>query len=307
MEESEKTRGFVTIATGKEMYYRMAQRLLWSYRMFAKQPMKFALVCDRENKYTEEFDEVIIIDNPARSYMDKLRLYEVVPFDETIYIEADCLIYDDINRWWGIFENGSDFAPFGCIWNDLTVAKGWYIPSGMKEFESDIEYVISMNGGVYFMRKTQTCERVFEVAKYCTEHYGDYAFRVFMEPADEPVFALGMAVNKCRPADYDEMLIAPNSRFLDADISKGRARFTRGGKTLDYRIIHWGSYNTELARYRYEAERLERAVKGKTDGIIYKLFYEKGLRYPFLCIGNAAAFARRVKRKLCKMIRSARR
>ena len=155
MEESEKTRGFVTIATGKEMYYRMAQRLLWSYRMFAEQPMKFALVCDRENKYTEEFDEVIIIDNPARSYMDKLRLYEVMPFDETIYIEADCLIYDDINRWWGIFENGSDFAPFGCIWNDLTVAKGWYIPSGMKEFESDIEYVISMNGGVYFMRKTQ--------------------------------------------------------------------------------------------------------------------------------------------------------
>ena len=155
--------------------------------MFAKQPMKFALVCDRENKYTEEFDEVIIIDNPARSYMDKLRLYEVMPFDETIYIEADCLIYDDINHWWGIFENGSDFAPFGCIWNDLTVAKGWYIPSGMKGVRIGYEYVISINGGYTLWQNSGRAKGCLR-CKVLYRTLRDYASDI-QGAADEPVFA----------------------------------------------------------------------------------------------------------------------
>ena len=47
------TRGFVTIATGSENYYRIARNLLRSYRLFTASPMPFALICDKENEYTE--------------------------------------------------------------------------------------------------------------------------------------------------------------------------------------------------------------------------------------------------------------
>lgn len=50
------TRGFITIATGKELYYQLAQNLLKSYRLYSRNPMPFAILCDRENTYTEQFD-----------------------------------------------------------------------------------------------------------------------------------------------------------------------------------------------------------------------------------------------------------
>ena len=86
------TRGFVTIATGKEHYYRIAGNLLRSYRLNAGR-YPFAIICDRENEYTAEFDKVVRMEKPTNSYMDKLRLFDCLPFEETIFIDADCLVY----------------------------------------------------------------------------------------------------------------------------------------------------------------------------------------------------------------------
>ena len=41
------SKGFVTIATGNEEYYRLAHNLLLSYKYFTKNPLPFALLCDR--------------------------------------------------------------------------------------------------------------------------------------------------------------------------------------------------------------------------------------------------------------------
>ena len=97
------TRGFVSIATGKKHYYRIAYNLLCSYRLNAG-AYPFAIICDRENEYTAAFDKVIRLENPTNSYMDKLRLFDCLPFDETIFIDADCLVYGNVDRWWALFE-----------------------------------------------------------------------------------------------------------------------------------------------------------------------------------------------------------
>lgn len=90
-------RGFVTIATGDEWYYRIAINLLRSYRLFSENPMPFALICDRERKETEEFDKVILMEEPSCTYLDKLRLPEYIPYDETIFVDADSLAFRDLN------------------------------------------------------------------------------------------------------------------------------------------------------------------------------------------------------------------
>ena len=72
-------RGFVTIATGKKHYYRIAYNLLCSYRTNSG-AFPFAIICDRENEYTAAFDKVVRLDNPSRSYIDKLLLFEYIPF-----------------------------------------------------------------------------------------------------------------------------------------------------------------------------------------------------------------------------------
>ena len=59
--KKQQRKGFVTIATGQERYYKLARNLLHSYRLFAKDPFPFAIISDRENEYTSEFDKVIVI------------------------------------------------------------------------------------------------------------------------------------------------------------------------------------------------------------------------------------------------------
>lgn len=58
------TRGFITIATGSDLYFQLAKNLLFSYKLFCDAPMPFAILCDKENEYTALFDEVILFQKP---------------------------------------------------------------------------------------------------------------------------------------------------------------------------------------------------------------------------------------------------
>lgn len=103
---TEKTRGFITIATGEEKYYRFAVNLLMSYRLYCPNPMPFAIMCDQENTYTAEFDQTVLFRKSEHPYFDKFELLKLAPYDETIFIDADCLAYGDLNEFWAYFAGG---------------------------------------------------------------------------------------------------------------------------------------------------------------------------------------------------------
>ena len=67
-----KSRGFVTIATGSEYYYQLAANLLISYKKRGQGQYPFALICDRENGYSALFDDVILVEDYKKSTLDKL-------------------------------------------------------------------------------------------------------------------------------------------------------------------------------------------------------------------------------------------
>ena len=67
-------RGFVTLAVGSKRYYKLALNLLKSYRHNSANPVPFAIIADRENYYTKQFDKVIILEKPTFSYMDKIQM-----------------------------------------------------------------------------------------------------------------------------------------------------------------------------------------------------------------------------------------
>lgn len=299
MKETFAKRGFVTIATGHERYYKLAQNLLHSYRYGTKEPVPFAIIADRENEYTAEFDHVIVISDPDNSYNDKLKLFRELPYEETIFIDADSLAYGDLNAWWDIFEKAGDFSLFGYAWRDLHCGRGWFVPAGMKEFQKDISFIPDFNGGVYYMRNTEACKRVFEIANHCAAHYSEYQFNGFSAPADEPVLALGMAACGMEPVNLDgELIFAPNLRQLKADITKPKAVFyTRGGVNQTVRIIHFSNYRTQLSFYRSQVKQLDRCIAGKP---CYR--WQETLRYAALRVYDIVPFAGRVKRKLRKLL-----
>lgn len=257
------TRGFVTIATGSERYYIIASNLVASYRHFSPDPFPFAILCDAENEYTEHFDDVVILDNPYRSYMDKLALLDYAPYDETIFIDADCLAYRDLNDFWTFFENAPDFSAFGTAF-PADYPYAWFRREDVGDYSNRIEFIPDFIGGVYFIRKTPVIRAFSKTCKHILENYYSYVFRIFEDPCDEPIFALAMATHGFEPIDKDLAPICfyPHITYFKSNIAKGDVRYAskyekeQGVRSWAY-MIHWGSGNTVRPPYTIEAARLK--------------------------------------------------
>lgn len=301
------TRGFVTIATGQERYYELARNLLYSYRLFASVKYPFAIICDKKNRYIEEFDDVILMDKACCNYLDKLQLYKYLPYDETIFIDADSLAYGDLDAWWEIFKEADDFSLFGYAWKDLNSGRGWFIPRGLKEYQDKVSFIPDFNGGIYYMRRSETCKEVFRLANFFASHFKDYEFSDFTTPADEPCLALGMAIQNCHPLDILEggLAFAPSKKQIDLDITIPKAYYWRS-KERGYHVnlVHWSNYRTKLALYRFEVEKMNYLLRGTNipKGWMHTILYQYKLRYYILCIFNVRAYLDRINSKLKRLL-----
>ena len=261
------TKGFVNIATGKEQYYEIARNLLRSYRFTTKEPLPFAILCDAENEYTKEFDDVCIFENARCNYLDKLEMYEYLPYDVNIFIDADCLVYRDINRLFDIFESADDFCCFGRVLS-LDDKTGWFEYENLNsDLQKQVEYVVGLHGGIYYMRKTEKCKKVLDTAKDFALNYADYKFKgKFETPGDEPVVALSMAVNKCKPIKYDHASIIcywEHENLFKLNITNHSAYCTPLNTETD--IVHWGTRFTRSNPYCKEISALELNLQGADE------------------------------------------
>jgi hypothetical protein len=268
MDITKGSKGFVTIATGKEEYYRLAHNLLLSYKCFTEKPLPFALLCDRENKYTSVFDKVVMIDNPYCSYMDKLRLLDLAPFEENVFIDADSLAYKDLNGLWDIFEGCPPFCTLGTRLS-LQSEKGWFKRCDIGEFQDKIHFCVMFQGGVYFIRRNQDSLASFSaVCDYILKNYKKYRFKLFPDPEDETIFALASAVCNYPPQmDWKKVFCyLPMSDIQKIDISKGILEYsmTRETGTFFYKdkfLVHFGTAATREALYKEQAELLRIIMK----------------------------------------------
>lgn len=109
------TKGFLTIAYGK-YYHQLAENLLLSYRFNVpvERQLPFAVVVEEKTQNVSDFDDIIVRQPQEVGFMNKLMIEELSPYDETIFIDADCLVYGDISVFFEKYEeNGFPFSSFG--------------------------------------------------------------------------------------------------------------------------------------------------------------------------------------------------
>ncbi|MEH7128583.1 hypothetical protein V7103_10300 [Neobacillus drentensis] len=304
-----KNRGFITIATGSEKYFLLARNLLYSYRQFSKNPLPFAIITDRENEYTKEFDDVVAIKDSSYSYMDKLKLYKYIPYDETIFIDADSLAYQDLNKYWDYFKDAGDFSCFGQVY-DINSKSGWFTIDNLGEYKDKVSFIPNFNGGIYYLRKKPRCSSVFEKANYFVEHYTNYKFKSYGEPADEAVLALSMALHNCKPVDrYPQSTVFyPIIKKISADIFKQKVTYTTKSKSNENTaiLIHWGNYYTTKALYRFEVEKLLLMRRGSNLSLLEKTLYIYKLKYSYYKFldSDLLSFINRGFRKVFRIVKS---
>lgn len=293
-----QTIGFFTVATGDEHYYRIAANLLRSYRQFAKEPLPFAILADRENTYTKEFDRTILLENPASSYLDKLALYDNLPYEISIFIDADCLVYGDLNALVEDFADADDFSCFGRVL-PLTDKTGWFNYEDLGDLQSKVSYCVGLHGGIYYIRRSDAARAVFETAKQIAMDYEKYNFEGrFSTPGDEPILALSMALNGCRPIPFVPEAICcywEHENGMRLDIAGGKAVVKATGQRV--RLVHWGTRFTRQLLYKREVaalKLLDAPAKRKISNWKYDAK---------IAMSHAGHFAARVKNKLKRMLR----
>ena len=245
------TKGFITVATGSEYYYKLAANLCISYRKRGSGRYPFALVCDRENEYSAVFDDVVLVKDVTRSTLDKL-LISLSPYGETIFLDADSLVIGDIDDLWDAFQDQDDVSAFGCSL-PLDSRKGWFTYEGSGPYMDRVKYLMSMNGGIYYVRKSPLSEKVFHDARQVIDNYSGIDFKYFSNPQDEPVMAMAMVINGCKPNDmaYDMIVLPFAKERISVDY---RGNVYEGGKRTQNKLIHFATARTRLFLYNYLAD-----------------------------------------------------
>ena len=272
-------RGFVTIATGHERYYRMARNLLRSYRQNCSERVRFALIADRRNEYTEEFDDVVILEHPANNWMDKLELLCNCPYDENIFIDADCLVYRDINYLWTLFSGADSFSCFGKAL-PLDAEGGWFTAEAAQVYP--IHFLTHLHGMLYFIRKDEMTERMHQVCQDIIANYHAVRYKSFNDRmADEPVFALAMAILNLKPIDRkpEYYCFVPYATDFSSDYLTRRVSFENptDGRVSGCDIVHWGNRNTLKAQYRFDAHACNHLETASENSLSAWLLYRTKL------------------------------
>lgn len=260
------TKGFITIATGKDQYYILAHNLLLSYRYHNKSQVPFVILCDRENEWTTRFDQVVIMDNPARALSDKLRILDLSPFDETIFLDADCLVYRDLSPLWNLFRGGPDLGLLGYTF-PLNSDKGWWDIKDLGQFQDKVDYKMTCQGGVYYVRKKGKDLPAFrETCQYIQAHYTVFKFRIFPTVIeDETILSLASCVHHYLPVKNwaDIFAYFPVIRLIAHDILSGTIEFEctefQAPRYKDSFLIHFGTaYAANRWAYKKDVFKLKK-------------------------------------------------
>ena len=290
------TRGFVTIATGREEYFFYARNLLLSYRLFTDTPYPFSIVCDAENEYTALFDQTILIQPGEHPYFDKFELLRLAPYDETIFIDADCLAYRDLNAFWDYFAQADDFSASGSNYPP-DCGGGLFQIDEIGSYKDRVFWRPDIHGGLYFIRKGPICDRIYLDCQVIAQHYEDYHWPDICAPfADEPVLCLAMAINGCHATEVEpeNYGIPWEVTKLHCDLFTGKCVYaTSWHPTVSCgRMIHWSVRYCHKPLYRFEVVKLElmckRGIRPDRNGIHLDLkntlLYRFRLRYYSLCL-----------------------
>lgn len=275
------TKGIITIATGDKHYYKIAANLLKSYRYFSDNPLPFAIIAEEENEYTALFDDVIITDEAMRSFTDKFLLLKLCPYDETIFFDADCLAFGDLNAYWDFFRDATDFSILGENFDLNDVHGAWYNIDGIGKYGELIDYKCRVHSGVCFIRKSDKLKKMYQDCLNLYSEYDTLHFHSFPNSKDECILGIALPMNNMKAIPEKPNMIAayPCLTELKANIYLKQLEYSTPWHEYVKNgiLLHWGTAQTKKPLYQFNVEGLDCIMESR-DSLFKKIKYGHKLR-----------------------------
>jgi hypothetical protein len=257
-------KGVMTMAYGPASYIRMAKGMARSIRL-RNSGAQLAIVSDRDPASLRRWFDIVVPLNPrlGPGLAQKLHLDLYSPFDQTLYIDADFLVFHDLQLIWDEFREGQGFGLFGF---HLAPGEDHYaiddLPSYMAKL--GLSQMAMTNTGILYFERSPMASQVFQTARGIAEQAEYLGLR--RHPAgffnDEPIFGsvvelLGLPLNFRKDNPVFTLACFGTEGMADIDVRRLRSRHVVSGQTFEPAAIHFNVESQQSKVYDRELRRLE--------------------------------------------------
>lgn len=251
--------GIITMAYGKPQYVEYAKNLALSLKRYTPH-IPTAIVTDSiDPKLPQLFNQLIPLRKEfGKSMVQKLHLDYYSPFENTLYIDSDCLLVRNLDEFVPQLMARSFAIP-----GQKHLVKGdpdWCMDNDFIFEHFNLKRLPKFNGGVIWFKCDETAQRIFEQARELCLNFKDLHFHDLYkgEPNDEPIWSVAMAL-------HGEDVFADRARMmrtiigiqspLHIDVLKGECSYRRDNMQVEPAICHFVSWR-EKPIYRREVRKL---------------------------------------------------
>jgi hypothetical protein len=273
-------KGLLTFAFGAQRYVDMARALSLSYRRYSPS-RPFAIITDDKNTAAlKNYYDIVIPFNPSygRGVVQKLWIDRYTPFEQTLFVDSDCLFYKNPELVWESYAH----PPFAI--------RGWRHLDGTTEYEKKTPYewlkdlghllqatgvkrLPHFNSGVLFFDNSEKAHEVFREALKVFEQRDSLGFIKFKNAPinDEPAVAVameraGIEMLPWDPVNGQETAIGMQSG-AGLNVLTGKSTFSKFGTQRTPALIHFNvnaqygrAYNRDKYRLLYEGKTLQPVI-----------------------------------------------
>jgi hypothetical protein len=231
------SKGILTIAIGKK-YVKQAKYLALSCMINTAHTTR-AVVTDLPELLKDFYDIIIPWNNQDDPFSVKTRLYELSPFENTLFLDADSLVYHPIDSYWNYLEN--DYYAYEGV--KLTCGEWYYNIENICKL-INVPWIPKFNSGMILFRKTEQAKQIFDTAYYYFVNHKkegiDIPFFRGKNYPDEPALAIALAKHNIEPVDdngcFSRTLIG--AKKIKLNIKKNIAQFIKYDKMVHPYVVH---------------------------------------------------------------------
>lgn len=170
------SKGFVILAQNNKTddYVRMAYALALSLKLSQKDDPNISLITDDKvsNNYKNVFDKIIPIpwgDSAAKKdwkIENRWKIYHASPYEETIVLDSDMLVFKDLSAYWNVFENYDIYFTSKVIDYRGNLIKDDYY---RKAFVAN--HLPNLYNGLHYFKKSEIAKEFYQWMELVTNNW----------------------------------------------------------------------------------------------------------------------------------------
>lgn len=223
-----------------------------------------ALVTDSKDPILKDYYDIVIPSNPdyPQGIIHKIYMYDYSPFEETLFVDVDCLVMKDFTFLFDWFKE-SNVSAIGKTKNS---GRLFGLDFEVLRERTGIDSIGAINGGVYYFKKNEKAEKVFTHAKGLYPRYDELGLdRLRGGFNEEGLMAISMAYyNEATIDDKGLGMRTPIGLTgqITMDVILQKCSFYKYNELVSPAIMHFGGDCTTTFFYRRELQKLKLAKAG---------------------------------------------